>query len=260
MSRIIKPHEIILQDPVFIQIPDKQTVVKEPQTENDLADAQAEVREEADRIVKETEEMVIEILEKARLEAKNIIADAREEAEEIRLKAEKEAALLKEQAIDHGYHEGWEKAREEARQQIEKARQESEDLVEQAKQERIGIIRSCESIIVRMSMDIAQKIVEKELTTNPDIIIELVKNILDYMNTAEFYKILVNPDDFVTLAAEFGKQSLFSSVNDRIQILADENVSRGGCVVETDLGLVDATLETRVSSLEESLMDVVRND
>ena len=109
-------------------------------------------------------------------------------------------------------------------------------------------------------MDIAKRIIEKELTTNPDIIIKLVKNIVDSMNTAEAYKILVNPEDFETLTAEFGKQNLYSSVNDKIQILTDNNVSPGGCIVETDLGSVDATLETRVASLEDAIMGVVNHE
>jgi len=257
LSKIIKPHEIILQEPVFLEVRCNDIPVEESPIEI-VTDTEGGMRDETERILKETEEMVIEILEKARLEAQNIIAEAEEEAQEIRLKTEKEAEKLKEQALDNGYLKGWEKAREEAEQQIEQARQQSEDLLQQAQRERLSIIGSCENIMVKMSMEIAKKIVEKELTTNPDIIIKLVKNIIDFMNTAEAYKILVNAEDFVTLAAEFGQQTIYSNMNDKNQIMADPNISRGGCIVETDLGSVDATLETRINSLEDALMDVVR--
>lgn len=260
MSRIIKPHEIILQEPVVIEVRNEEIPHEVPPTEIELGDAQAEVRAEADRIIRETEDIVLEILDKARLEAQNIIDGAQDEARETRLMAEKEAEMIKEKSAENGYLEGWDKAKEESRDKIEEARQQSEDLLEQAYRERLGIIGSCENIIVRMSIDIAKKIVEKELTTNPDIIIKLVKNIVGSMNTAEAYKILVNPEDFETLTAEFGKQNLYSSVNDKIQILADENVSPGGCVAETDIGSVDATLETRVASLEDAIMGVVNHE
>ncbi|MGI6548912.1 MAG: FliH/SctL family protein [Syntrophomonadales bacterium] len=259
MSKVIKPHEIILQAPVFIEIPD-QTAAVEDQFPVEVSPdvSQAAAQEEAERIIKETEEMIVQILEKARLEAQNIMAEAREEAQVIRVKAEKEAVLLKEQAMNNGYQSGWERAREEARQQLEQANQQSKDLLEAANRERLDIIRSCEKIIIQMSMDIARKIVEKELTTNSDIIVKLVGSIMEYMNGADAFKILVSPEDFAILVKEFGEHTGLSGGDQKIQVLADQKISRGGCIVETDLGSVDARLETRISSLEDSLMDVVR--
>ena len=56
------------------------------------------------------------------------------------------------------------------RSRIEQANSRSEDLLEQARQERLSILSSCESIIVRMALDMLKKIVEKELTANSDTI------------------------------------------------------------------------------------------
>ncbi|NLW44620.1 MAG: hypothetical protein GXY92_05500 [Syntrophomonadaceae bacterium] len=267
MSKIIKPHEIILEEPIYLELPEIDIKVEELLPEIEPVDAEAEAkaevevyaRDEAERIVKETEEMVVEILEKAGIEARNVIGEAEEEAREIRLAAEKDAALLRKQAEEEGYKSGWNRAMEEAQQRLEQARQQSEELIEQARKERLSILGSCERIIVRMALDIAEKIVEQELITNPDIITELVHNIIDSMNTAETYKVLVNPEDYVNLAAEIAKKKLSSTGNDNIQLAADNSISRGGCVVETDLGVVDARLETRIASLREALMDVVES-
>lgn len=257
MSKIIKPHEIILEEPIYLEIPEMDIRVEEPPPEIDSVDVEVDAREEAERIVKETEEMVVEILEKAGMEAKNVIGEAEEEAREIRLAAENDAALLRKQAEEEGYKSGWEQAMEEAQQRIEQAKQQSEDLLEQARQERLSILSSCESIIVRMALDIAEKIVEKELTANSDTITKLVHNIIDCMNTAETYKILVNPDDYVNLAAEIAERKLNPTGDDKMELVADSSITRGGCVVETDLCSVDARLETRIASVREALMDVV---
>lgn len=258
LSKVIKPHEIILKAPVFLDIPGKMTQAENLRlTHADHDNTQADAREEADKIIKETEEIIVQLLEKARLQAQNIMAEADEEAQDIRLRAENEAQLLKEQAIDSGYQYGWDKAGEEARQQLEEASRQSKDLLEEANRERLRIIQSCESIIIKMSMGIAQKIVEKELTTNPDIIVKLVGSIMEFMNGVEAFKVLVSPEDFMTLITEFGEHIQSAGGNEKIRILADKTVSRGGCIVETDLGSVDARLETRISSLENALMDVV---
>jgi len=261
LSKIIKPHEIILEEPIFLEIPEIEIKVEEELPEEEPAvevEAEVDAKEEADRIVRETEEMVVEILEKAGIEAKNVIGEAEEEAREIRLAAERDAELLRKKAEEEGYKNGWDKAMEEAQQRLEQARQQSEDIIEQAHNERLSILSSCESIIVNMAMEIAEKIVEQELTTNPDIITRLVHNIIDSMNTAETYKVLVNPEDYVNLAAEITERTFSPIGNENIQLIADSNVSRGGCIVETDLGSVDARLETRIASVEEALMDEVR--
>lgn len=259
LSKVIKPHEIILQAPVFIEILDKAREAEE-QTPVDVCpdNPQAAAQEEAERIIKETEDMIVQILEKARLEAENIMAEAREAAQNIRLTAEKEAGLLKEDAMNNGYRNGWDKAREETAKLLEETNQQCKKLLEEANRERLGIIKSCENVIIQMSIDIAKKIVEKELTTNPDIIIKLVHSIMEFMNNANAYKILVSPEDFVTLVSEVGVPSESPSGNEKIQVQVDKTVSRGGCIVETDLGSVDARLETRISSLEDALLDVAR--
>lgn len=263
MSKVIKPHEMILKAPVFIEILGKDIEAEVEQVSElgiDSGISQVEARAEADKIMRETEEMIVEILEKARLEAHDIMAEAQEEAQDIRLKAKEEAEVLKQQALDNGYQSGWNKVMQETQQQIEQASQQSKDLLEEANRERLRILGSCESIMVRLSMDIAQKIVEKEITLNPDIIIKLVKNIREFMKSAEAVKVLVSPEDFETLVAEFAESDFTPGDNSQLHIMADKSISRGGCMVETDLGSVDARLETRVSTLENALMEVVNSD
>ncbi len=254
MSKVIKSHEMILEAPVFIEVSDNNTNTEEA-SELGIGSAVVpiEVREEADKIMQETEEMVVEILDKARHQAHNIVA----EAQDIRLRAREESEKLKQEATANGYQSGWDKAMEDIKQQFEQAHQESNDLIEQARQERLDILGSCEGIMVRLSMNIAKKIVEKELALNPDIIIKLVQNIMEFMNSAEAVKVLVSPEDFENLVAEFAKSD---NADGQLEIVVDQNASPGGCMVETNLGLVDARLETRISALEDVLLEVVNRD
>jgi len=253
LSKVIKSHETILINPVCI---DRVFTEAETKDNGSRITSEDRLREEADKIMRETEEMIVELLNKARLEAQHIIAEAQEEALDLRLKAEKEAQVLRQQAVNEGYEAGWKKALDDTREQIDQARSHSQELLDQARKERLAILGSCEGILVRLALDIAQKIVEKELTINPDITVNLVKKIMEFMHSADAFKVLVSPEDFAGLVDEFADLSQSTS-SGKLQIAVEKGIKPGGCVVETDLGVIDARLETRISSLENALMEVV---
>jgi flagellar biosynthesis/type III secretory pathway protein FliH len=38
-----------------------------------------------------------------------------------------------------------------------------------------------------------------------------------------------------------------------IELMADETLARGGCVVQTEIGTLDASVETRLAALQKAL-------
>ena len=155
MSKVIKSHEMILEAPVFIEVSDNNTNTEEA-SELGIGSAVVpiEVREEADKIMQETEEMVVEILDKARHQAHNIVAEAQEEAQDIRLRAREESEKLKQEATANGYQSGWDKAMEDIKQQFVKHTKKQFSLNKPDRRE--DILGSCEGIMVRLSMNITK--------------------------------------------------------------------------------------------------------
>ena len=89
---------------------------------------------------------------------------------------------------------------------------------------------------------LAQQIVRTELTTQPQLIAAVATEALNtLLLSAQHITLRVHPDDHA-LVAQGAADGLMAR---GARLLADASLARGGCLVESDIGVVDATLEAR---------------
>lgn len=264
MSRIIKNSQIT-SNPRLIKaafLPDLESLNdKEAQTATSFSEIEQEklsveqLKDESEKIIKETEAMVVELLNKAKEEAKLIIAEAEEEADNIRARVYEEAQEIRKQAEKEGYEEGLKRAEEEMREHLAEAERQSCQMVEEARQLKLAILHSVEKDIVRLAMAIARKIIVAELKSNPESILEVVREAISFIDQPENVTLRVNPQDFeiLNLLREKGDLNDIENEVSRLELKSDVRINPGGAVIESDKGIVDAQLETRILSIEEAL-------
>ena len=183
MSKVIKNEQAILTPPIVIdtvelnQIENKMenSVIHNKDDHNNTLKIEKQevekIKQESQKILKETEQMVMELLQKARDEARDIITNAREEAEVIKMQAGEEAVAIRETAHKESYEEGLRQAQKEIEGDRQAAIQQSQALLEEARQSKLKVFRSYEADMVRLVMAMVKKVIAGELKTNPDIII-----------------------------------------------------------------------------------------
>ena len=115
------------------------------------------------------------------------------------------------------------------------------------------IYQMAEREAVELSIAIAKKIVGKELTVNKTLIINTIREALKKVDGHGKIKVKVNPQELgcVVEAKETIKYG-FKSM-DKIQFESDENVTLGGCVIQTNIGEIDARIEKQLEVIEEML-------
>lgn len=277
MSSIIKAERLVVDQTYtmvgeeidyFILDEDDENLVTEPLSGELEIDAEPEpdpvqvaeeqiavLREEAERILQETEGMVIEILERARGEANVLIGNAREEANGLIMSAQQEAEKMKTNALEQGHREGLQLAFREIEEQRKKARQECEQLVTAGAHEKATLIRSAEPEIVGLAVAVAEKVLAREIKTDPTIILDIVREALKLAGEADNVRVMVNPDDADTVKY-FAPQLIEpdQKLGD-LAVESDRRIERGGCLVETEKGIVDARLQTRRFNIENAVME-----
>lgn len=265
MSRIIKSDHLIINQPKILGflarenathgvVDDQYAVPASFQTEIREVD---NVRIEAEEIIKETEEMVLDILDKARSEASGIITKAQDEAHEIKLQAASEAGRIREEARVLGYNEGLQQAAEEMEQIKKQTISECEKLINEARKQKETILRSTEGDIVRLALAVAEKIVEKEISQDNDIIVNLVQKALSMLGNVESFKLLVNPRDLDNLVeGQAGLTRPEQGIN-KTSLQPDMRIKPGGFILDSEVGSVDARLETRLQNVTDALMEEV---
>ena len=104
-----------------------------------------------------------------------------------------------------------------------------------------------ETKLLKTSISIAQKIISIEVGENSSKIAkQTITHLLDKIKTASKVQIHLNPKDYEILKAQLTLEPF-------IELHQDANVTAGGVVIASDLGNFDGNIESKVSSMLESL-------
>ena len=120
-----------------------------------------------------------------------------------------------------------------------------------------AVFDTISSDILEISVEIAQKIIKKELQQDPNAILDNVLAVLKGLSKDETKITLrVNPTQVSLLKSEIPNVLSEAGLDAKILIVPDETIMEGGCVVTTNNGVIDATIETQLAVISEALREI----
>lgn len=173
------------------------------------------------------------ILDSARLEAEKILAAAKDEL----AKAKLEAEHLKKK----GYSEGESKGLAAVTEKLILLEKQKEKFFEDAEPE-----------IVKLSMAIAEKVISRLAVDNVELIKNVVRQAIE-RTLGDRIVVRLNPEDHQRIMVDDAQFKDSIDKSKRIVFRADESISQGGCAVESEVGTIDARLETQLSAIKKAL-------
>jgi flagellar assembly protein FliH len=181
-----------------------------------------------------------------------ILIQAHEMAEQIISEAKSEADTIREQSRLSGVAQGREEAKQEVLPGAVALANAAQALIVFEEQ----MITRYTPEMVRLALEIAEKIVHKVVTAEPETIASILDGARQEVTEARRIRICLNPRDY-ELLAEIRADLLMlrGDAGRTIEVVADEELTRGGCRLETEIGIVDATLPTQISELSRYLLD-----
>ncbi len=113
--------------------------------------------------------------------------------------------------------------------------------------------RSVEDDVAALAFGIASKIVRRLGDTTKELVLEQVRAALSHVPEGGTVQILVHPGDLA--AVEAARERLGASCEGNVTFLcsADAQIAPGGCLVQTNSRMVDATLEVQLLKLGEAI-------
>ena len=200
-----------------------------------------------------------EYVTKTRQEAQQIRDNATRDADEIRRRAHAEG-------FEAGRSEGFAGAAEEIeRQATELADQKALEKLQttfpalQAAAAALTLERDrwlthWETTAVRLGIAVAEKIMRREIDLQPDIAVELVRKTLELAAGSPRLQLKLHSGDIELLGQHAEETVSAASGCGEVEITADDSISRGGCVIETQHGTIDAQLETQLERIMSELV------
>ncbi|MBI4821033.1 MAG: type III secretion system stator protein SctL [Deltaproteobacteria bacterium] len=176
----------------------------------------------------------------AKQEARDIVRDAEIQRAQMLEEAQAQADQLHEKAVQDGLEEG----KAQFTDEILRARTHYEELKKQIEPSYIALVRAC-----------VEKILGQELHLHPDAVVGIVRNVLRDATQQREIVVRINPADQENLKKHKGKLIDVLARAGNVELRADPALSRGGCIVTTELGTIDASLERQLSVIEAALKD-----
>ena len=127
------------------------------------------------------------------------------------------------------------------------------DAVEKLKEIRGDLYLNAERGAVELALAIAEKVISHEVSLNKETVLDVLKAALGKITDQEKIRIRINTAD-LQLINESGYQVSGLNVNVKdMAIEGDDTISRGGCVIETGFGSIDARIESQLQAVEDLL-------
>ncbi len=200
-----------------------------------------------------------EYLQKVRAAARQILQEATQQAEQLRQAAYQQA---KEQARQDALKEAdaeinrraAELAEQKARENLQTLVPAMQQAAEKLQREYQAWLGRWEESAVRLSVAIAERILKHQLDVDPQTSSRLISEALRLISRVDRLTIRLHPDDVAALGDQ--PEQFVSTVAHagQVHVVPDPEVGRGGCVIETQTGSVDARIETLLERIVQELL------
>ncbi len=262
------PKEIL--DKVFAEIEEIER--KEKLTEEVLREAHKEkaestqlkkqaeeIKEQAEQLKAQAEKQAQEMLDKATAESEKIVNDTKAEAKELLDKVRKEG-------YDDGYKDGKAKGIKDGKEKIEdelkaiirQANDKAQKTLRDAKEQTAEYFIRAEDDIVAVVVMAIEKILPQHFLDSPQVILPVVREAIKHVRDQKEVKVHVDPDSYdLVLMARSEFQSMLTDGTAIVEIISDEALKPGDCVIETPNGGVDARLSTQIGLMKRAVESVL---
>jgi flagellar biosynthesis/type III secretory pathway protein FliH len=181
------------------------------------------------------------------------MAEAGSRAQAIVAAAEADAERIREVARQQGHAEGFEAGRAEAHADLEPAFAALSGAVERLREMEAAAADAVEAQAAELAVQIAEKVLAGTIAVEPERVLDVVRGALRAIVERERITILVNPDDLAIVREGLDEITGQLGGIEHVDVQEERRVGRGGTIVRTAVGEVDARVATKLDRAREAV-------
>jgi flagellar assembly protein FliH len=182
------------------------------------------------------------------------IAELRRQLQACQHQAESHAQEALKKGVQQGLAQGEANVRQQFGTQQEAALQRLARTIDEISGTRQRCRSAAEQDVVKLALAIARRILHRELAVDPSAILGLVKAALGSLDARELHRVCIHPGQAGPLRLQLEAMGL----PQRCEVVADAALERGGAILESNHGTLDASAETQLGEIERGFTDLVR--
>lgn len=181
-----------------------------------------------------------------------------EECERMIQEARLKVSEIEKEAYEKGFAEGQKAGMEVGESMGETLLKQYSSGIDALNKLRRELFLTSEKEVIRLSLEVARKVIKREVAIDEELILTLVKVALSRVADQTLITIRVNPRDYQSIErhrpAGIG-MSENGSASESVKIVEDPLIARGGCIIETESGTIDARVEEQIREIEKGLLE-----
>jgi flagellar assembly protein FliH len=159
-------------------------------------------------------------------------------------------AALEREAFAKGYEQGERAGAEAGTKRAEAMLRRLAETIEELADVRRSMVRQTERQMVQLALAIARRIVRREVALDSELTVAMARVALERLGDSTSVTIRLNPDDYEVTAGR--REAMLPGSH--VSVVPDSAVSRGGCLVQSDFGYVDASVDAQFQELARALL------
>ena len=203
-----------------------------------------------------------DVIKSAKEEADDIINRAHDEAEQLRASAYEEAEQIKQSAKEEGYQDGYNKATTQAEAELNAKRKElaekEQQLNQQLQEQKEALLYDTEHKMVDWLCKMIPSITGVVIENQKDVLLHMINNALHELDNSKHFIIKVSSEDYEGLLER--KEEIYGARNPSIELelFEDAKLSPMQCLIDTDNGIVDVSLDVQLDNLNRALKLLIK--
>jgi len=188
--------------------------------------------------------------------AQRIIEDAKTRAQQLEDEMRQTLTAERVDALEQGKTEGKDEGYADGKKEVDRLIERTHVILKSAQEKRGEILKETEKEIVDLVLLITRKVIKVLSENQRSIIIQNVIEALRKVKSKGSVIIRVNLSD-LELATEH-KQDFINVMEGAksVLVMEDSSVDKGGCIIETDFGEIDARIASQLAELESRILEI----
>jgi flagellar assembly protein FliH len=118
------------------------------------------------------------------------------------------------------------------------------------------VIQKTERQVVQLALAIARRVIDREISLDRELLVAMARVALDRLADTASATIRLHPEDYAVAAGatKAGQAGAGKLSEGAVRLVADPIVSRGGCLVQSDFGLIDVSPDAQLRELADALL------
>ncbi len=258
LSSVVKSAHVIMDNKKFV-LSSKITMPEITVEEMSFLEKEMAKKQSHEEVIQSAHDEARKIIEQAMEEAQIHMNAAKDEAQRIISDGMDHARETQEKARLEGYEDGQQAGFEEGRQIAETLIQEAMDIKAYSVDFYKQLVENAEAEVIDMVLDIASKILNRALSAD-EYILGLIQEAVSKCTYTTMVTLRVSEEDYPYVLSEKNKILVLCQTLDDIEIKIDRSLSKGGCVLETPTGMIDASIETQLNYVRGRFEEMLKSE